>query len=284
MILVTGATGRTGVDVVRGLSIVGAAARAFVRDAAKAQTLRRPGVEIAVGDFGRPETLASALRGCDRIFLCSAADPRQVELQGNVIRAAKEAGVRHVVRLSGLGASLDSPVSLSRWHAESEKQLIASGIPWTFLRPHYFMQNFLGSASAIRSQSALFLPLKGGRIPLVDTRDIAAVAVEALTGFGHERKVYELTGPEALSGLDLAQKVSKAVGRPIAYRDVAPEEARRKMLDSGAPEWMADAMAALFGVFAANQAAAVSPAVAQLTGYPARRFDDWIRENAAAFR
>ncbi|HUM01790.1 MAG TPA: SDR family oxidoreductase [Thermoanaerobaculia bacterium] len=284
MILVTGATGKTGVDVVRGLSIVGAGVKAFVRDEGKAQPLRRPGVEVAVGDLEKPETLAPALRGCDRVFLCSAAGPRQVELQGNLIRAAKEAGVRHVVRMSALGASLDSPVSMLRWHAETEKQLIASGLPWTFLRPHYFMQNVLGFAPSIKAQSAFFLPMKGGRIPLVDTRDIAAVAVEALTGSGHERKIYDVTGPEALSGQDLAQKLSKAAGRTIAFRDVSPEEARKQMRAAGAPDWMADSMVALYGVFAANRAAAVSPVVEQLTGYPARTFDDWARENAASFR
>lgn len=284
MILVTGATGKTGFDVVRRLSIVGAGARALIRDASKAQHLRRPGVEIAVGDLGNPVTLPPALRGCDRVFLCSSADPRQVELQGNLIRAAKEAGVKHVVRLSALGASLDSPVSFSRWHAETEKQLIASGIAWTFLRPHFFMQNFLGFAPAIKAQNAFHMPMKGGKIPLVDTRDVAAVAVEVLTGAGHERKIYEITGPEALSGQDLAQKLSKAVGRTIAYRDVSPEEAKKGMVAAGTPEWLAIAMVALYSVFAAGHSAAVSPVVEQITGYPPRTFDDWARENAAAFR
>jgi uncharacterized protein YbjT (DUF2867 family) len=284
MILVTGATGKTGFDVLRGLSIVGAAARALVRDPSKAQAVRRPGVEVAVGDLGKPATLPAALRGCDRVFLCSSVDPRQVELQGNLIRAAKDAGVRHVVRMGAVGAALDSPVSFGRWHAETEKQLIASGVPWTLLRPHFFMQNFLGFVPAIQAQNAFQMPMKGGKIPLVDTRDIAAVAVEALTGAGHERKIYEITGPEALSGQDLAQKLSRALGRTIAYRDASPEEARRGMVAAGAPEWLADAMVALFGVFAAGHAAAVSPVVEQVTGYPARTFDDWARENAAAFR
>jgi len=284
MILVTGATGKTGIDVVKGLSIVGAGVRALVRSEEKAARLRRPGVEIAIGDLGEPATLASALRGCDRVFLCSSADPRQVELQGNLVRAAKDAGVRHVVRMSGLGASLDSPVSFSRWHAETEKQLIASGIPWTFLRPHFFMQNLLGFAGSVRAQGTLFMPMKSGKISLVDTRDIAAVAVEALTGAGHERKIYDITGPEALSGHDLAQQLSKAIGKPVRYVDVPPEEAKKGMLSAGAPEWMADAMIALYGIFAASRAAAVSPVVEQVTGYPARRFEEWARENAAAFR
>jgi uncharacterized protein YbjT (DUF2867 family) len=284
MILVTGATGKTGFHVVRGLSIVGAAARALVRDPSKAQPLRRPGVEIAVGDLEKPATLPAALRGCDRVFLCSSADPRQVELQGNLIRAAKEAGVKHVVRMGALGTALDSPVSFGRWHAETEKQLIATGIAWTFLRPHFFMQNFLGFAPAIKAENAFFMPMKGGKIPLVDTRDIAAVAVETLTGAGHERKIYEITGPEALSGYDLAQKLSKAIGRTIAYRDVSPEEAKKGMVAAGAPEWLATAMVALYGVFAAGHAAVVSPVVGEVTGYPARTFDDWARENAPAFR
>jgi uncharacterized protein YbjT (DUF2867 family) len=284
MILVTGATGKTGFDVVRGLSIVGAATRALVRDPLKAGPLRRPGVELAVGDLEKPATLPAALRGCDRVFLCSSADPRQVELQGNLIRAAKEGGVKHIVRMGALGTALDSPVSFGRWHAETEKQLIASGIPWTFLRPHFFMQNFLGYAPVIKTQNAFQMPMKGGKIPLVDTRDIASVAVEALTGAGHERKIYDITGPEALSGYDLAQKLSKALGRPISYEDVPPDEAKKGMVAAGAPEWLASAMVALYDVFAAGHSATVSPVVEQITGYPPRTFDDWARENAAAFR
>ncbi len=283
MILVTGATGKTGVDVVRGLAIVGAGARALVRDAAKAQFLRRPGVEVVVGDLEKPDTLRAALRGVERVFLCSAADPKQVELQGNMIKAAKEAGIKQVVKLGALGTSLDSPSSLGRWHAETEKQLIAAGLPWTFLRPHFFMQNFLGLAAGIKATGTLSLPMKNAKISLVDTRDVAAVAVETLTGAGHERKIYDITGPEALNGTDLVQKLSKATGKPIRYMDVPPDRARKEMLAAGWPEWLASAMVALLGVFAAGQASAVSTVVEELTGYPPRSFDHWAKENSAAF-
>ncbi len=284
MILVTGASGRVGADVVKGLSIVGAGARAFVRDAAKGEALHRPGVEVAVGDLAQPATLGPALRGCDRVFLCSAASPQQVQLQGNVIRAAQEAGVKQIVKLSALGAALDSPVSFGRWHAETEKQLLASGIAWTFLRPTFFMQNVLGFAPSIRAQGVLAAPLKSGRIPAVDTRDVAALAVEALTGAGHERKIYDVTGPELLSGLDLAAKLSQATGRSVRFLDVKPEEARNGMIASGAPPWMADAVVAIYRGFASGRPPAPSPVVENLTGYPPRTFDDWARENAAAFR
>ncbi len=284
MILVTGATGKTGADVVRGLAIVGAGVRALVRDAAKAPALRRPGVEVVVGDLEKPDSLRAALVGVDRVFLCSAADPRQVELQGNLVRAAKEAGVQHVVKLSALGTSLDSPVPFARWHAETEKQLIAAGIPWTFLRPHYFMQNVLGFAAAIKARGSLSLPLKSAKFSLVDTRDVAAVAVETLTGAGHERKIYDVTGAEALSGADLAQKLAKATGKAIRYLDVSPDQAKKEMLAAGWPDWLATSMTALFGVFATGHAATISPIVEELTGYSPRTFDDWARENAAAFR
>jgi len=284
MILVTGATGKTGLDVVRGLAIVRAGVRALVRDAAKAPAVRRPGVEVVVGDFEKPDSLRAALHGVDRVFLCSAADPRQVELQGNLVRAAKDAGVKQIVKLGALGTSLESPVPLARWHAETEKQLIAAGIPWTFLRPHFFMQNLLGLAAAIKAQAALLLPLKSAKISLVDTRDVAAVAVATLTGAGHERKIYEITGPEALSGADLAQKLAKATGKAIRYLDVPPDQAKKEMLAGGWPEWLATSMTALYGVFATGHAASISPIVKDLTGYPPRSFDDWARENAAAFR
>ena len=283
MILVTGATGRTGSALVRQLARAAVPVRAFVRDAAKAAPLQLPGVELFVGNLQQPETLVAALDGVERLFLLSPADPRQVELQGGAVGAARRAGVRHVVKLSTLGAGLDSPVSLGRWHAQTELQIEQSGMAWTHLRPHFFMQNTLGFAPAIAATGQFHAPLRDGRIGLVDARDIAAVAARVLTTEGHAGRVYDITGPEALSFHDVATCIAAAAGRPVTYVDVPPREAEKAMRAAGIPEWMADAMIGLYGIFAAGHASATTRVVEDITGTPARPFAAFAREHAAAF-
>jgi len=149
MILVTGSTGKVGSELVRQLSAKGARVRALVRDPAKRATLEAPGVEIARGDLGDPASLDAAMKGVDRVFLLSSVDQRQAELQGNAVQAAKRAGVRHIVKLSSAGTSLDSPITIARLHAQTEKDVEASGIPYTFIKPALFMQFLLNHAPTV---------------------------------------------------------------------------------------------------------------------------------------
>lgn len=283
MILVTGATGMTGGELVRQLAAASVPVRAFVRDAAKAAPLRLAGVEVFVGDLRQPETFAAALTGADRLFLLTPAEPHQVEQQGRAVDAAQRAGVRHVVKLSALGAALDSPVSLGRWHAQTERQIEQSGMAWTHLRPHFFMQNTLGFAPSIIATGRFYAPLRDGRIGLVDVRDVAAVAARVLTTAGHEGKAYDITGPEALSFHDLAARIAAAAGRPVTYVDVPPGEAEKTMIAAGMPAWMADALVGLYGIFAAGHASATTQVVEEITGAPARTFTAFVQEHAHVF-
>lgn len=283
MILVTGATGTTGSEVVRQLAAQGSAVRAFVRDPEKAAPLRALGVDVAVGDLNEPETLAPALEGVERLFLLTSADPRQVEQQGQAVVAAQSAGVRHVVKLSALGADLDASISVARWHAHTEKQIEASGLAWTHLRPHYFMQNTLGFAPTIATEGKLCAPMRDGTIGLVDARDVAAVAVTVLTSEEHAGKVYEITGPESLSFHDLASAIGDATGREVTYVDIPPSEAEKSMVAAGTPEWMADALVGLYGILSAGHASVTTQVVPDLTGRPARTFADFAREHAHFF-
>jgi len=284
MILITGATGHTGMEVVRQVTSKGARVRALVRDPEKADTIAGGGVETAAGDLEHPATLAKALIGIERVFLLSTADPRQVELQGNLVTAAKRAGVRHIVKMSALGAALDSPVSFGRWHAQTEVQIEKSGIAFTHLRPHFFMQNTLMFAGGIAKDGTMYAPMKEGKISLVDTRDIATVAARALTESGHEGKAYDITGPEALSFSEIARKIGAATGKNVRYVDVSPDDARKAMLGMGMKDWMVDAMMALYGVFSAGRAAAVTNVVPRVTGVPARSFDHFATEHAHIFK
>lgn len=283
MILVTGATGTTGLQVVRQLAGRGARVRALVRNFAKISSLSGQGVEIAGGDLSKPAGLEAAFRGVESLFLASTADSRMAELQSKAIVTAKRAGVRHVVRLSALGARADSPVGIARLHHRIDTELERSGIAWTLLRPNFFMQNLLGSAGSIASEGKLYAPAGDGRASWVDVRDVAAVAAAALLDSSHQGRIHSLTGPESLSYGELAVKISAAIGKPITYVDLPAESARQAMLASGMAAWQVEQMVALFDhVYAPGLAAPVHDGVHQITGQPPRSFDSFARDYSDA--
>ena len=209
MILVTGANGLTGSAVIREFSRQQAPVRALVRSRQKAQAIANlPAVELVTGDMQRPETLGGAFAGVDRVLVISSSDDQMVATQSAFIEAAKKAGLRHVVKLSGLNASLTSPFPFNRMHAEIERYLERSGVAWTHLRPSQFMTEYLRELPTIVAQSAFFLPLEDARLAPVDVEDIAKAAVALLRTSGHEEKRYEMTGPEALTMTEIAEQIS----------------------------------------------------------------------------
>ena len=283
MILVTGATGLVGGAVMRQLAEQKVPARALVRNAEKAGAVAADTVEVVVGDFARPDTLGPALEGISRALLISHHDVRQVELQGNFVEAARRAGPVHVVKLSGLGTAPGSRLQSGRWHAETEAQIRDAGLPWTFLHPPYFMQNLLRAAPAIAGQGVLTAAMLDGRIAMVDARDVAAVAVAALTMPGHTSQTHVITGPAALSHAEIAAALSAATGRRVTYRDVSLGVVREQLLAGGAPPWLVDVRMEFTEVLRENFAAAVTDTVARTTGRPARTFAAFAAEHAVRF-
>jgi uncharacterized protein YbjT (DUF2867 family) len=285
MILLTGATGTTGRDIVKELRGAGAGrVRVLARDAGRAEFVREAGFEVVEGDFEKPETLDAALAGVERALLLTPPSPRTFELQRDFIEAAKRAGVRHVVKVSAIGADPSGPEGFGKWHGQAEEALKASGLGWTMLQPNFFMQNLLGQARQIASTGAIYQATGDGRASLIDTRDIAAVAARALTEEGHEGKSYLLTGPEALSYRDVAERLSAALGRQINYVPLTPEQFREGARAQGLPDWLLDALERLNELFASGRAAAVSEDVERVTGRPARTFDEFARDHAAVFK
>src|SRR6478609_10262210 len=174
MILVTGGTGAIGNELLRLLSQAGIPARALVRNPNKAQEL--PGITWVVGDLARPETLAAAFEGAQKLFLLTHYFEDMVELQHNAIVAALAAGVTHVVKVSAFAATPHSRAPIGRWHYQIEKELQESGMGWTILRPHHFMTNLIAQAEYIIKDGVVYSASGDGRIPYIDPRDIAAVA------------------------------------------------------------------------------------------------------------
>jgi len=218
MILITGATGTNGREIIEQLSAKGVKARAMVRKREDVRLPRTLNVEFIKGDFDDASSLDAALAGVEQAFLLSPSSAEQVTREANFIRAAKRAGVRHVVKFSILGAAPNSPSRLIRRHGEAEKMLEDSGIVFTMLRPHYFMQNLLWYINDIKSQNVFHASLpETYRHSHVDARDNAAVAVAALTESGHESKVYHITGSEALTYREVAEILSQAIGKEVRY-------------------------------------------------------------------
>ena len=178
--LLAGATGNVGGEVLSQLSAAGHAVRAMVRNPSKAADLAGPKVELVQADFDRPESLEAALAGADKAFVATPVDARHVEWMKAFYLGAKHANVRHVVKLSGMGAADDSPSQIILMHAETDRLLRGSGLGYTILQPNSFYQNLLGMAATIRTQDAFYLPMGEARQSLIDIRDIAAVAVRCL--------------------------------------------------------------------------------------------------------
>ena len=283
MILVTGATGTAGREIVKALSARRAGVRVLVRDEAMARAVLGPGVETAVGDLRSPATVAAALDGIERAVLLAPNTPDQVQMETGFVEAAKRAGVGHVVEFSGLGADLDSAARIARAHAMVERALEDSGIPFTHLRPNTFMQNILGAAPAIASHGSLPQPMGDLRVSLVDVRDIAAVAATVLTEPGHTGRTYTITGPAALSFTDVARALSRAIGRDVAYVDIAPPDFKRVLMSAGTDAWLADALLELLPHVSARIGSLVTDVIAEVTGKPATSFEQFARDYAGVF-
>jgi uncharacterized protein YbjT (DUF2867 family) len=283
MILVTGGTGTAGGEIVSQLASTGTPFRALVRNPQKAVALKNTGVQIVPGDLEKPETLPAALDGIDQVMLLSAPSPNQVELERNMVLAAKAAGVRHIVKFSAMSADPNSPSRFPRIHGQSEQLIRESGLEWTFLRPTFFMQNLLGLAGMVKT-GTIYQPAADARAGFVDTADIAAVAVEALTEPGHEGHAYDITGPELLSYHDVARIMSEAIQKPVAYQDIPPAAAREAMIGMGIPAWQADGINELMDQMRAGQYARLSDSVSEVGKKDPNRLTDFVRQHAAVFK
>jgi uncharacterized protein YbjT (DUF2867 family) len=282
MILVLGATGTTGGEVARQLIARGERPRLLVRNRAKAAEFEN-GAEIVEGDLADTAAVQTALGGVEKIYLVSAGlDGFDQEIQ--VIDVAKAAGVRHIVKLSAIGA--DQPVlTFSQWHGRVENHLKDSGIGWTMLRPGSFMSNaILFWAETIKTQGAFYQPTGDGRWASIAPEDIAAVAVLALTAGGHEGQGYTLTGDKAMNGEEYAAVLSEVLGKPIKFVDVPPDVAQQGMLMSGMPAEYAEAVMNLMLAMHAGHAEFVSDTFERLTGRKPMSFEDWVRKHIDAFR
>ena len=277
MILVTGASGTVGSEVVKALGATGARVRAGYRT--RPQNIPK-GVESVGLDFDAPETVAAALMGVETVFLLST----MVDPERKVVDEAKRAGVKRIVKLSVSGAAGEG-FTFARWHRAVEKHIESSGVPWTFLRPTGFMQNFFNyMGETIRTQSAFYTAARDGAGAHVDARDIGAAAARVLTGTGHEKKAYEITGPESMTYPRAAEILSRTLGREIKCVPITPDQLKQGALAAGMPPVYVDALVDLDRYVAEGRMTGVTPTVKELTGREPIRFEQFAKDHADRFK
>jgi uncharacterized protein YbjT (DUF2867 family) len=253
-ILVTGATGTVGSEVVRQLSSDASsyeikAGVHSIENTNKIQQYDR--VKAVQIDYDKIEGLETAFKGVEKLFLLTHPSSKTVEHESNLVVEAKKSGIKHIVKQSIMRADLGADVEAMRLHRQSEKLIEESGIPYTFLRPNEFMQGFINfQGTTIKSNNAFYIPAEDAKVSFVDARDIAAVAVRALVdGDKHYNKTYMITGPEALSYHQTAEILSNATGKKIDYVNISDEEAREGMKEVGLDDWLINTILDLYTVY-----------------------------------
>ena len=298
-ILVTGATGTVGSEVVKELTSPsslssGSRVRAAVHSKNKADKLRDENktVEIVNMDYNKSETIVDALNGVDKLFLLTLPTPNMTEISSSLIKEAKKNDVKHIVKLSVLDADADPGIMITRLHRQEEKIIEESGIPYTFLRAGAFMQNFINFfGQTIKTQNAIYLPAGDGKVSFVDVRDIAAVATEILLAKNngskskqqHEYKKYDITGHEAISYSQAAEILSNVLGRRISYVNVTEEDARNAMKKMGMEDWLIDALVELYSVIRSGYGSQSTTVVEQITGRKPISLEQFARDYASFF-
>lgn len=291
MIVVIGGTGKVGSALLPELSRRGMPARVVTRTAEKDAAVATVGLEPVRGDARDLATLRHVLHGADALFLLTPPSEDEGAVKRGVVDAARRAGIRHIVLLSGAGASAQSPISQAREHAHAEEALKASTVKYTILQPYFFMQNFFDQAgtirgnfgNGIRSQGAIYGNVRDGRIAMVDTRDVAAVAAACLCEQGHEGRTYVVTGGSPITNAEAAAAIARVAGRPVQYVDVPSEQLIAGMTAAGVPRWLASDLALLGEEIAGGAFASTTDVVERVAGRRPITFEQFAEEHRQRF-
>jgi len=260
-ILITGATGNVGRIATQRLISLGVPIRVFTRNEEKARGIVKDKADIAVGDYADAPSLDAALEGIEKLFLVAPALENIDTLEKHVIDAAKKKSVKQVVLISAMGVGVDAKTLIGKKHATVEEYLKASGMAFTILRPHSFMQNLLANIPTIQHEGKIYSALGEGAIPMVDARDIGEVAALILRDDGFEGETLNVTGPKAVTYREVAESFTAQLERDITYIPVPGEAAEQAMVGMGFPEWLAHDLVTMMAEWAAGEHVEVSDTV-----------------------
>ncbi|WP_019927041.1 NAD(P)H-binding protein [Nocardia sp. BMG111209] len=280
MILVTGATGTIGSELVRQLAESGERVRALTRNPAAATV--PDGVEVVGGDYADPDALSAAMAGAEAAFLVGVFGPH-TDADTALVAAAQAAGVRRAVKLSAIGTGDPELGWIGTWHRTGELALQDSGLAWTVLRPSAFATNSLAWADDIRHGKPVPSRTGRGAQGVIDPQDVAAVAVRALVSDAHAGRTYTLTGPAALSEYDQAAILGAALGRPVEVVDLSEAEIRARMSAAGMPDDYIDGAQQGGAFIRSGRNATLTDDVREVLGRSPRSYAEWVADHLDAF-
>lgn len=284
-ILLTGATGNISSKAIRALHGTGHKLIGLVRDAERAKDLAALGVELRVGDLDKLRSVEHAFEGVDTAFVLTQPGPLAPAQSSNALWGARQGGVKHVVRLSAIGAAHDAPTLNSRLHALSDSELERSGIAYTILKPHFFMQNLMMSTRTIAEQATIFMALGDAKLPMIDVHDIADVAAKVLSAPApHAGKTYTLTGGTSIGIAEVASAVGAALGKPVTYQPVPVAAMVDTLAKLGVDDYGQTALRDYFTAYSRGWQNQVTPTVKQITGNEPRGIEGLARAIAAAVK
>lgn len=283
-ILITGATGNVGKQLVERMAQSDTPFKALVRSGSNHDYLKDiPQAEIITGDLADKQSLAEALKGIEKAFLLTNSSEQAEELQLNFVNAAHEAGVKHIVKLSQFAAEVNSLVRFLRYHAKVENRIKELGIDYTFLRPNLYMQGFLAFKDSIKKDGVFYASVGDARVSIVDTRDIAAIAARSLTEEGHENKIYNITSPQSLTHYEIAEIFSEVLDKKISFINVTDEQMAGALKAAGFPDWQVGGLIEDYAHYARGEASEVYDTVKEVTGTEAITFNRFAQDYKGLF-
>ena len=284
MILITGATGKTGSATAKSLGEKGERFRALIRNEEKKEGLESLGGEVVIGSIENTDVVNQSMQGVKTVLVLLPNSESQLALEKQLVDSAKQAGVERIVKMSSIEATPDAKSPIPKLHLESEEYIKQSGLEWTMIKPNFYMQNLLASAGTIKDQGKIFLPMGEGKTGMIDTTDVGTVIAKVLSEDGHESMNHEITGPEILSFYEVAEIFSKALGKQVDYVDVPMDAYKETLGQFLTNQWHLDAVIDLFKGIAEGGIEDKTNTFNELTGETPKSLSQFLAENSFIFK
>ena len=284
MILITGATGKTGSATAKSLGEKGETFRALIRNEEKKEGLEALGGEVVIGSIENTEVVNQSMQGVKTVLVLLPNSESQLALEKQLVDSAKQAGVERIVKMSSIEATPDATSPIPKLHLESEEYIKQSGLAWTMIKPNFYMQNLLASAGTIKDQGKIFLPMGDGKTGMIDTTDVGKVLAKVLSEDGHESMNHEITGPEILSFYEVAEIFSKALGKQVDYVDVPMDAYKETLGQFLTNQWHLDAVIDLFKGIAEGGIEDKTDTFNELMGETPKSLSQFLAENSFIFK
>ena len=284
MILITGATGKTGSATAKSLGEKGETFRALIRNEEKKEGLESLGGEVVIGSIENTEVVNQSMQGVKTVLVLLPNSESQLALEKQLVDSAKQAGVERIVKMSSIEATPDATSPIPKLHLESEEYIKQSGLAWTMIKPNFYMQNLLASAGTIKEQGKIFLPMGDGKTGMIDTTDVGKVLAKVLSEDGHESMNHEITGPEILSFYEVAEIFSQVLGKQVDYVDVPMDAYKETLGQFLTNQWHLDAVIDLFKGIAEGGIEDKTDTFNELMGESPKSLSQFLAENSFIFK